>query len=42
MKEDLIQYNLQLSMLRFLYSKNMLTKKEFEKIKMKLRIRYTK
>ncbi|WP_350015394.1 hypothetical protein ABKA15_05520 [Streptococcus sp. KHUD_010] len=33
---------MQLSMINFLYSKNMLSKNEYEKIKNKLRIKYTK
>ena len=33
---------MQLSMLNFLYSRNMLSKNEDEKIKNKLRIKYTK
>ncbi|MGT2875944.1 SHOCT domain-containing protein [Streptococcus gallolyticus] len=42
LEQSAVKYSMQLSMLNFLYSKNMLTKKEYEKIKNRLRIKYTK
>ncbi|MDU3555433.1 SHOCT domain-containing protein [Streptococcus anginosus] len=42
MNQSAVKYGMQLSMLNFLYSKNMLSKNEYEKIKNKLRIKYTK
>ncbi|HFH7647902.1 SHOCT domain-containing protein [Streptococcus anginosus] len=42
MNQSAVKYSMQLSMLNFLYSKNMLSKNEYEKIKNKLRIKYTK
>lgn len=42
MEQSVVIYSMQLSMLNFLYSRNMLSKNEYEKIKNKLRIKYTK
>lgn len=42
MEQSVVIYSMQLSMLNFLYSKNMLSKNEYEKIRNKLRIKYTK
>ncbi|ALL03268.1 MULTISPECIES: SHOCT domain-containing protein [Streptococcus] len=42
MNQSAVKYGMQLSMINFLYSKNMLSKNEYEKIKNKLRIKYTK
>lgn len=42
MEQSVVIYSMQLSMLNFLYSRNMLSKNEYEKIRNKLRIKYTK
>lgn len=42
LNQSAVKYGMQLSMINFLYSKNMLSKNEYEKIKNKLRIKYTK
>lgn len=42
LEQTVVKYSLQLSMLNFLYSRNMLSKNEYEKIKNKLSIKYTK
>ncbi|MGM9885162.1 SHOCT domain-containing protein [Streptococcus suis] len=42
LEQSVVKYSMQLSMLNFLYSRNMVTKKEYEKIKNRLRIKYTK
>ncbi|CAG6378287.1 Uncharacterised protein [Streptococcus pneumoniae] len=42
LEQSVIKYTMQLSMLNFLYSRNMLSKNEYDKIRKKLRIKYTK
>ncbi|HGA0276048.1 TPA: SHOCT domain-containing protein [Streptococcus agalactiae] len=42
MEQSVIKYSMQLSMLNFLYSKELLSKNEYEKIRKRLRIKYTK
>ena len=42
MEQTVVKYSLQLSMLNFLYSKELLSKNEYEKIRKRLRIKYTK
>lgn len=42
LEQSVIKYTMQLSMLDFLYSRNMLSKNEYDKIRNKLRIKYTK
>lgn len=42
LEQSVIKYTMQLSMLNFLYSRNMLSKNEYDKIRNKLRIKYTK
>lgn len=42
LEQSIIKYTMQLSMLNFLYSRNMLSKNEYDKIRNKLRIKYTK
>ena len=42
MEQTVVKYSLQLSMLNFLYSKELLSKNEYEKIRNRLRIKYTK
>ena len=42
LEQSVVKYSIQLSMLNFLYSRNMVSKKEYEKIKNRLRIKYTK
>ncbi|HFV3626166.1 TPA: hypothetical protein ACOPB3_002102 [Streptococcus pneumoniae] len=42
MEQSILKYSMQLSILNFLYSQNMLSKNEYEKIKNRLHIKYTK
>lgn len=42
LEQSVIKYTMQLSMLNFLYSRNVLSKNEYDKIRNKLRIKYTK
>lgn len=42
LEQSVIKYTMQLSMLNFLYSRNMLSKNEYDNIRNKLRIKYTK
>ena len=42
LEQSVVKYSMQLSMINFLYSRNMVSKKEYEKIKNRLRIKYTK
>lgn len=42
MEQSVVKYTMQLSMLNFLYSKGLLSKNEYEKIRNRLRIKYTK
>lgn len=42
LEQSVVKYSLQLSMLNFLYSKELLSKNEYEKIRKRLRIKYTK
>ncbi|CGF73582.1 Uncharacterised protein [Streptococcus pneumoniae] len=42
LEQSVIKYTMQLLMLNFLYSRNMLSKNEYDKIRNKLRIKYTK
>lgn len=42
LEQSVIKYTMQLSMLNFLYSRNMLSKNEYDKSRNKLRIKYTK
>lgn len=42
LEQSVIKNTMQLSMLNFLYSRNMLSKNEYDKIRNKLRIKYTK
>lgn len=42
MEQSVVKYSMQLSMLNFLYSKELLSKNEYEKIRKRLRIKYTK